>query len=87
MNPPIGVMPDPAGGAVSATQAWYRVDELLALRLGDPVAPHGDDPHGATLIVTASNWYRVSGIGVCRGVDVAACGHVLAASRAWFRVE
>lgn len=87
MNPHVGVTPDPAGGAVVATQAWYRVDALAVLRVGDPVAPHGDSPHDAPVMATAAEWYRVGGLGVCRIVDVATCGHPLAASRTWFRVE
>lgn len=87
MSTPVGVTPDAAGGPVIATQAWYRIDLLPVVRLGDPVTSHGNSPHDAVVMASSTLWYRIDMVGVCRAVDVASCGHTLAASRMWFRVE
>lgn len=86
MNPlPVGVHGDAAGGAVSATQMWFRLDGIPVLRLADPVAPHGENQHQNAIMVQASPWMKVSQVGVCRMGDQASCGHALQASRLWFR--
>jgi len=43
--------------------------------LGDAVAGHGDAPHSAPKIATASPWMTIDGIPVTRVGSVATCGH------------
>jgi uncharacterized Zn-binding protein involved in type VI secretion len=76
----VGLDQDVAGGAVTSTTDRMTVEGKPVLRLGDPVARHGDGAHAAAVMASASSRLIVSGIGVCRLGDLASCGHALAAS-------
>lgn len=68
---------DHAGGAQLAGAApWYRVDGQAVVVQGNPVAGHGNAPHGAPVMVEGESWFRVAGVPVCRAGHVASCGHV-----------
>lgn len=84
---PIGVLGDLAGGPVVATQALFRVNNLPVVRLGDPVTPHGDSPHDAAVMATASPLFRVNSLPCCKQTDLASCGDVLISSQPAFRIS
>lgn len=78
--PALGRQGDVAGGAVTATQGTVRCNGIPVIRIGDPVARHGDDEHAAPVMDVGSLTVRVGGIGVCRMGDAATCGHTLGAA-------
>ncbi|CAO3451838.1 hypothetical protein [Azospirillum argentinense] len=68
---------DSAGGAqLAGTAPWYRIDGQAVVVQGDPVAGHGNAPHGAPVMVEGESWFRVAGVPVCRAGHAASCGHV-----------
>lgn len=78
---------DSAGGAqIAGGQTFFNVENQLAVVLGDPVTPHGIAEHAGPHMATASNWFFLGGIGVCRAGDLASCGHP-STGRNWFFVE
>ena len=72
---------DSAGGVIlGGGQSTVRVNGARAAVLGDAVAPHGDPPHKAAVMVQASGTVRAGGIKVCRAGDAASCGHTASGS-------
>jgi len=47
--------------------------------LGDTVTPHGNGPHAAATIITASVTVFAQGKGIVRAGDSASCGHPVVA--------
>lgn len=67
---------DAAGGAqLGGGQATVYADGALVIVLGDPVAGHGDAPHAAPAMASASATVFAGGIALCRAGDPASCGH------------
>lgn len=67
---------DTAGAAITGPGAptWTWNGSKISL-LGDSVSGHGDPPHNAPIIATASPWMSINGIPVTRVGSVATCGH------------
>jgi uncharacterized Zn-binding protein involved in type VI secretion len=69
---------DRAGGTIiGGTQTKLCVTSIPVAVVGDPVASHGDSPHGRTRITEGSSKLRVNGIPVAGTGDKAACGHTV----------
>lgn len=66
-----------AGGAITATAMTTTVNGLAPVRIGDPIAPHGEPPHAAATMLEGSETVFFEGIGVCRVGDAASCGHTI----------
>lgn len=77
---------DSAGGPqLALTQSWFTVENQPVVLLGDMVTPHGIGTHASPVMVQASTFFKVAGIGVCRQGDMASCGDP-STGRAWFSV-
>jgi uncharacterized Zn-binding protein involved in type VI secretion len=67
---------DAAGGTqLAGGQATVYADGVRVVVLGDPVAGHGESPHAAPVMATASSTVHAGGIRLCRAGDLASCGH------------
>lgn len=72
---------DSAGGIITGGgQSTVYANGALVAVLGDAVAPHGDPPHAAAVMVEASSSVFAGGIPVCRAGDAASCGHTASGS-------
>ncbi|MCI0430676.1 MAG: hypothetical protein L0210_09070 [Rhodospirillales bacterium] len=67
---------DAAGGTqLAGGQNTVYANGARIVVLGDPVAGHGEAPHAAPVMATASAAVHVGGIRLCRAGDLASCGH------------
>ncbi len=67
---------DAAGGTqLAGGQATVYANGALVVLLGDAVAGHGQAPHAAPAMATASDTVYAGGIRLCRAGDLASCGH------------
>lgn len=71
---------DVAGGEAITGSPNVIVNGAGAVRLGDIISSHGDNPHDNAVMVTASSTVFVNGIPLCRQGDVATCGHAISGS-------
>lgn len=76
----IALSGDRAGGAVTATATRMFVNARAVVRFGDPVESHGEPPHAAATMATATAGLIVEGKSVCRMGDTATCGHAITAT-------
>lgn len=67
---------DSAGAVIvgPGASSWTWNGSPISL-LGDMVTGHGEPPHNAPAIVTASPWMFIDGTPVTRVGSVASCGH------------
>ena len=71
---------DPCGGTCIASAVKTFVNDILVVRLGDLITPHGESPHESAVMVEASSTVFAEGIAVCRVGDAASCGHTISSA-------
>lgn len=77
---------DFAGGAQLDTgQDFVTAEGMLVIVIGDPVTPHGDEPHDNPHMAQGCDWFTIAGKKVCREGHLADCGHATT-GRPWVQV-
>lgn len=71
---------DSAGGTLISGSDNVYINSANAVRIGDVVASHGDNPHTSPVMATGSSITFVNGIPLCRTGDSATCGHLATGS-------
>lgn len=66
---------DSAGGTIISGSDNVLVNSAKAVRIGDAVASHGDEPHNSPVMATGSSTVFVNNIPLCKAGDSATCGH------------
>ena len=76
MGLPAAKIGDKAGGSIVTSNANnVFVNGLPPATEGSSISPHGDSPHSASRVLTASNTVKSGGIGLARVSDSATCSH------------
>ena len=67
---------DYAGGLITGGSPNVFVNGAGVVRVGDPIAPHGEGAHASAVMASGSSTFFCNGIAVCRVGDRATCGDV-----------
>lgn len=69
------------GGTITAVgQTFVRIDGVLWVTVGDPVASHGTGSHSSATMAAGATFVSIDGVAVCRASDAATCGHLATGS-------